>query len=60
MVVLVGVSKKTNIEINGVRWFIGSKIEYKFDVLRKDCFVSPEALHISSYKKIEYKSIYSI
>ena len=51
---LGGRAKKANVELHDVRWVMGSKIEDKFDVLRRDWFGSIQVLHIDSYKKIEY------
>ena len=51
LVVLGGRAEKANIELNDVRWVVGSKIEDSFDTLRKDWFWSPKGLHIDSYKK---------
>ena len=31
-------AKKANIELHDVRWVVGSKIEDKYDTLRKDWF----------------------
>ena len=60
LVVLGGRAKKANIELHDVRWGIGSRIEDTYDILRKDWFVSPEGLHIDSYKKIRYIDGYKI
>ena len=60
LVVLGGRAKKANIELNDVRWVVGSKIEDTYDNLRKDWFGSPKGLHIDSYKKIKYIDGYKI
>lgn len=54
LVVPRGKVAKANVELHDVRWVMGSKIEDKFDVLRRDWFGSIQVLHIDSYKKIEY------
>ena len=54
LVVPGGKVAKANVELNDLRWVVGSKIEDKFDVLRRDWFGSIQVLHIDSYKKIEY------
>ena len=38
MVVLGGRLEKANIELHDFRWVVGSKIEDKYDTLRKDWF----------------------
>ena len=48
LVVLGGRAKKANIELHDVRWVVGSKIEYKYDTLRKVWFGSPKDLHTDS------------
>ena len=60
LVVLGGKAKKANIELHDVRWVVGSKIEDTYDTLRKECFGSPNGLHIDSYKKIKYIDGYKI
>ena len=60
LVVLGGRAKKANIELQDVRWVVGSKIEDTYDALRKDWFGSPKGLHIDSYKKIKYIDGYKI
>ena len=51
MVVIGGRAEKANIELNDVRWVVGSKIEVTYDTLRKDWFGSSKGLRIDSYKK---------
>ena len=51
MVVLGGRTKKANIEVHDVRWFVGSKIEDTYDTLREDWFGSLKDLHIDAIKK---------
>ena len=60
LVVLGGKADKANIEVHDVRWVVGSKIEDTYDTLRKECFGSPNGLHIDSYKKIKYIDGYKI
>ena len=40
--------------MNDVRCFIGSKIEDKYEFLRRDWLGSREGLQIDSFKKIHY------
>ena len=54
LVFLVGRANKANIELNDVRWVVGSKIEDTYKTLRNDWYGSLKWLHIDSYKKIEY------
>ena len=60
LVVLGNRAKKANVELNDVRWVVGSKIEDTYDTLRNDWFGSPKGLHIDSYKKIQYVDGYKI
>ena len=60
MFVLGGRAKKANIELHDVRWVIGSRIEDKYDELRRDWFGTLEGLHIDSYKKINYVDGYRV
>ena len=60
LVVLGGRVKKANIELNDIRWFIGSKIEDTLDTLRNNCVGSINGLHIDSYKKIKYIDGYKV
>ena len=60
LVVVWDRSPKPNIELNHVRWVIGSKIEDTFEQLRNDWFRSNNGLHIDSYKKIDSIDGYKI
>jgi len=60
LVVLGGRAKKANIELHDVRWVVGSKIEDTYNVLRNDWFGMLEAIHIDSYKKINYVDGYKV
>ena len=48
LVVVGGRILKANIEVHDVTWVIGSKIEDKCDVLRKDWFEAIDGLYIDS------------
>ena len=48
LVVIGGRIPKANIEVHDVTWVIGSKIEDKCDVLRKDWFEAIDGLYIDS------------
>ena len=60
LIVLGGRAKNANVDLNDVRWVVGSKIEDTYDILRNDWFGSLEGLHIESYKKIKYVDGYKI
>tara|TARA_B100000886_G_scaffold159414_1_gene108666 strand:- start:274 stop:480 length:207 start_codon:yes stop_codon:yes gene_type:complete len=51
LVFLGGRAKNAYIELQGVWWVVGSKIEGTYDNLRENWFGSLKGLHIYSYKK---------
>ena len=54
------VKQNANIELHDIRLVVGSKIEDRYDTLRKDWFGSLKRLHIHSYKKIQYIDGYKV
>ena len=54
------VKQNANIELHDIRLVVGSKIEDRYDTLRKDWFGSLKRLHIHSYKKIQYINGYKV